>query len=183
MRYKPTPSHVPGLRIGRETTGPLRLRSRGTPGQAGQALHCATPDFLLRLVALASFMRLSLTESAHVDVGEGRVAGNPGFSPVPRLAGAVGMTILLQGKASKPDGWIYERPCHLAWEGLRPVSGGVFQVVKTAQSRERTGRTLLTARFLLSAGALAERRTGAERRDPSLSHYCSRSPSHQADKR
>jgi hypothetical protein len=27
------------------------------------SLHCATPDFLSRLVALASFMRLSLTES------------------------------------------------------------------------------------------------------------------------
>jgi hypothetical protein len=32
----------------------------------------------------------------------------------------------------------------LAWDVLTPVSGGVFQVVKTAQSRGRTGRTLLT---------------------------------------
>jgi hypothetical protein len=29
------------------------------------------------LVALANFMRLSLTKAAHVDVGECRVAGNP----------------------------------------------------------------------------------------------------------
>jgi hypothetical protein len=35
-------------------------------------------------------------------------------------------------------------PCHLAWDSLRPVSSGVFQVVKTAQSRGRTERTLLT---------------------------------------
>jgi hypothetical protein len=31
----------------------------------------------------------------------------------------------------------------VAWDVLRPFSGGVFQVVKTAQSRERTKRTLL----------------------------------------
>jgi hypothetical protein len=50
---------------------PIRLRS-------GQALHYATPDFLLRLVALASFMRLSLPKAAHLDVGEDCVAGNAG---------------------------------------------------------------------------------------------------------
>jgi hypothetical protein len=39
-----------------------------------------------------------------------------------------------------------QRPCHLAPDGLRPASGvGCFQVVKTAQSRERTERTLLKA--------------------------------------
>jgi hypothetical protein len=38
-----------------------------------------------------------------------------------------------------------QRPSYLAWDGLRPVLGGVFQVVKTAQSRERTERTLLKA--------------------------------------
>jgi hypothetical protein len=42
---------------------PVRLRS-------GQALHYATPDFLLSLVASASFMRLSLLKAAHVAVGE-----------------------------------------------------------------------------------------------------------------
>jgi hypothetical protein len=40
--------------------------------------HCATPDFLSRLVALASFIRLSSWKAAHPDVDEGRVAGNPG---------------------------------------------------------------------------------------------------------
>jgi len=45
---------------------PVRLRS-------GQALHYATPDFLLSLVASASFMRLSLLKAAHVAVGEIRV--------------------------------------------------------------------------------------------------------------
>jgi hypothetical protein len=43
-----------------------------------RSLHFATPDFLLRPVALASFMRLSLRKAANVDVGEDRVAGNPG---------------------------------------------------------------------------------------------------------
>jgi hypothetical protein len=31
-----------------------------------RSLHSATPDFLLSLVALAIFMRLSLTKAAHV---------------------------------------------------------------------------------------------------------------------
>jgi hypothetical protein len=43
-----------------------------------RSLHCATPDFLLRLVALANFMRLSLLKAAHVAAGECRAAGNPG---------------------------------------------------------------------------------------------------------
>jgi hypothetical protein len=38
------------------------------------------PDFLLRLVALTNFMRLSLLKAAHVDVGESCEAGNPGRS-------------------------------------------------------------------------------------------------------
>jgi len=40
--------------------------------------HCAPPDFLLRLVASANFLRLSLTKAANVAVGEDGVAGNPG---------------------------------------------------------------------------------------------------------
>jgi hypothetical protein len=43
-----------------------------------RSLHYATPDFLLRLVALANFMRLSLLKAAHVGVGECNVTGNPG---------------------------------------------------------------------------------------------------------
>ena len=71
-----------------------------------------------------------------------------------------------------------ERPCHMSREGLRPVSGGdAFQVVKTAQSRGRTERTLL------SAGALAGRRNAADRREPWLSHFRLLHPSHRADKR
>jgi hypothetical protein len=53
---------------------------------------------------------------------------------------------------------------------------GVCQVVKTAQSRERTERTLLTRWFWLSAGTLVEQRNAADRRDPSLSHFHLRSP-------
>jgi hypothetical protein len=43
-----------------------------------RSLHCATPDFLSRLKALANVMRLSLLKAAHAGVGECRVAGNPG---------------------------------------------------------------------------------------------------------
>ena len=43
-----------------------------------RSLHCAPPDFLLRLVALANFMRLSLLKAANVAAGECCVAGNPG---------------------------------------------------------------------------------------------------------
>jgi hypothetical protein len=38
-------------------------RSHGTPGQGSPLRY---PDFLLSLVALAIFMRLSLTKAAHV---------------------------------------------------------------------------------------------------------------------
>jgi hypothetical protein len=65
------------------------------------------------------------------------------------------------------------RPCHLTSDGLGPVSGvcGVFQVVKTAQTRGRTERTLLyTVISALRRRALAGRRNAAERRNPSLSH-------------
>src|ERR1700742_1143698 len=43
-----------------------------------RSLHYAPPDFLWRLVALASFLRLSLPKAAHAGVGECTVAGNPG---------------------------------------------------------------------------------------------------------
>jgi hypothetical protein len=52
----------------------------------------------------------------------------------------------------------------------------VCQVVKTAQSRERTERTLLTRWFRLSTGTLVEQGDAADRRDPSLSHFRLRSP-------
>ena len=35
-------------------------------GREPQALHCATPDFLSGLVAMASFMRLSSRKAARV---------------------------------------------------------------------------------------------------------------------
>jgi hypothetical protein len=38
------------------------------PEENRRSLHCATPDFLLSLVAPAIFMRLSLTKAAHVAI-------------------------------------------------------------------------------------------------------------------
>jgi hypothetical protein len=60
-----------------------------------------------------------------------------------------------------------------------PLGCAVSQVVKTAQSRGRTERTLLFA------VALAGRMNAADRLDPSLpmSHYCLLHPTHHADKR
>ena len=60
-----------------------------------------------------------------------------------------------------------------------PLGCAVSQVVKTAQSRGRTERTLLFA------GALAGRMNAADRLDLSLpmSHYCLLHPTHHADKR
>ncbi len=43
-----------------------------------RSLHYAPPDFLLRLVALANFMRSRLAGTAHVAVDECREAGNLG---------------------------------------------------------------------------------------------------------
>jgi hypothetical protein len=47
----------------------LQLRKHPTKGpQNRRSLHSATPDFLLMLVALADFMRLSLRKAAHAAV-------------------------------------------------------------------------------------------------------------------
>src|ERR1700688_2772483 len=54
--------------------GPQRTRKKRTKSltkaQKGnrRSLHCATPNFLLSLVALAIFMRLSLKKAAHVAI-------------------------------------------------------------------------------------------------------------------
>jgi hypothetical protein len=46
--------------------------------QEEQSLHYAPPDFLLRLVALMNFMRLSPRRAAHVAIVSRREVGNPG---------------------------------------------------------------------------------------------------------
>src|ERR1700730_10601955 len=61
----------------------------------------------------------------------------------------------------------------------------VSQVVKTAQSRGRTERTLLFAGALAGRStASRDRRNVADRLDPSLlmSHHCLLHPTHHADK-
>ena len=57
---------------------------------------------------------------------------------------------------------ILRRPCHLAADGLGPVPGGcgVLQVVKTAQSRGRTERTLFFQHFRNYCGAIKVARCG-----------------------
>ena len=58
-------------RVGRRTADPL---------------GCAPPDFLLRLVALANFMRLSLRERRTRNRVQRSVAGNPGRDDKERAA-------------------------------------------------------------------------------------------------
>jgi hypothetical protein len=88
---------------------------------------------------------------------------------------------VLHGLANVPSSC--GRPFHLAWNDLGP---GVFQVVKTTQSRGRTERTLLNAmisvlrrRALAGTGGML--RTGVNR---SLRWYVMLCyPSHQAGER
>jgi hypothetical protein len=79
--------------------------------------------------------------------------------------------------AAKKPGPTQHRSFHI--QALAPLGCAVSQVVKTAQSRGRTERTLLFA------GALAGRRNAADRLNPSLpmSHYCLPHPTHHAEKR
>jgi hypothetical protein len=79
--------------------------------------------------------------------------------------------------AAKKPGPTQHRSSHIR---LSLRWGVLSQVVKTAQSRGRTERTLLFA------AALAGRSTASrDRLDPSLpmSHYCLLHPTHHADKR
>ena len=62
----------------------LRFRPRE---RNRRSLHCAPPDFLWRVVALAEFMRLSLRKAAYGVVDECRVVGNPGTLRSHRQAG------------------------------------------------------------------------------------------------
>jgi hypothetical protein len=79
--------------------------------------------------------------------------------------------------AAKKPGPTQHRSSHI--QALAPLGCAVSQVVKTAQSRGRTERTLLFA------GALAGRMNAADRLDPSLpmSHYCLLHPTHHAEER
>ena len=46
-----------------------------------RSLRSATPDFLLNLVALVNFMRLSLTKAAHVVVYRRNKGRKSGYAP------------------------------------------------------------------------------------------------------
>jgi hypothetical protein len=89
--------------------------------------------------------------------------------------------------AARKPGPTQHRSSHI--QALAPLGCAVSQVVKTAQSRGRTERTLLFAVELAGAprqaGAQRDRRNAADRLDPSLlmSHYCLLHPTHHADKR
>ena len=53
-------------------------RSEAHEWRTADPLGCAPPDFLLRLVALANFMRLSVRERRTRNRVQRSVAGNPG---------------------------------------------------------------------------------------------------------
>jgi hypothetical protein len=79
--------------------------------------------------------------------------------------------------AARKPGPTQHRSSHI--QAFAPLGCAVSQVVKTAQSRGRTERTLFFA------GALAGRMNAADRLDPSLpmSHYCLLHPTHHAEER
>jgi hypothetical protein len=86
--------------------------------------------------------------------------------------------------AARKPGPTQHRSSHI--QALAPLGCAVSQVVKTAQSRGRTERTLLFAGALAGRSTAGrDRRNAADRLDPSLlmSHYCLLHPTHHADKR
>jgi hypothetical protein len=86
--------------------------------------------------------------------------------------------------AARKPGPTQHRSSHI--QALAPLGCAVSQVVKTAQSRGRTERTLLFAGAPAGRStASRDRRNAADRLDPSLlmSHYCLLHPTHHADKR
>ena len=107
-------------------------------------------------------------------------------------AGGWGMDVRTQARSGQ------EARADPAWEflilqALAPLGCAVSQVVKTAQSRGRTERTLLFVGALAGRSTASptarrgrrNRRNAADRLDPSLliSHYCLLHPTHHADKR
>src|ERR1700739_4833328 len=86
--------------------------------------------------------------------------------------------------AAKKPGPTQHRSSHI--QASAPLGCAVSQVVKTAQSRGRTERTLLFAGALaVRSTASRDRRNAADRLDPSplISRYCLLHLIHHADKR
>jgi hypothetical protein len=120
---------------------------------------------------LSNFKR-AISEISHEGWKEKRASG--------RWLQGDGMSGLKLAAARKP-GPTQHRSSPI--QALAPLGYAVSQVVKTAQSRGRTERTLLFAVAL--AGRSTARRNAADRLDSSLlmSHYCLLHPTHHADKR
>ena len=84
-----------------------------------RSLHCATPHFLFRSVALANFLRLPLREAAYVAAGAAAMQES-GSAPV-------GMTILFGYQHPGPQTNLSSRPERSAVEGpavyssVRPI--------------------------------------------------------------
>jgi hypothetical protein len=93
--------------------------------------------------------------------------------------------------AARKPGPTQHRSSHI--QAFAPLGCAVSQVVKTAQSRGRTERTLLFAGVLAGRSMACptarrgrrDRRNAADGLNPSLlmSHYCLLHPTHHADKR
>src|ERR1700686_3941391 len=84
--------------------------------------------------------------------------------------------------ATRKPGPTQHRSSHIQ----APPGCAVSQIVKTAQSRGRTERTLLFAVALAGRStASRDRLNAADRLDPSLpmSHYCLLHPTHHAEER
>ena len=76
--YRPTTATNPHPILMETPTSPLSFRVSRSGPRNRRSLGFAPPDFLLRLVALPSFMRLSSRERRTRNRVQRSVAGNPG---------------------------------------------------------------------------------------------------------
>jgi hypothetical protein len=70
------------------------------------SLRSAPPDFMSNLVALATFLRLSLRKAAHVAMGECRVVGKLARMPVessPTPVFQAPLGVISSGRASRAN--------------------------------------------------------------------------------
>ena len=118
--------------------------------------------------------RSAISAISHEGWKEKRASGP--VAPVGWMSG-------LKLAAAKKPGPTQHRSSHI--QALAPLGCAVSQVVKTAQSRGRTERTLLFAGALAGRStASRDRRNAADRRNPSLRHHITACyTGHQAGKR
>jgi hypothetical protein len=95
----------------------IRGRQIGWTERNSRSLHCAPPDLLWRLEALANFMRLSLLKAAHASVPivceyAPHAAGLPGYGGV---TGAPGASFGMRKVYTNPNTMVVPLGWAFAW--------------------------------------------------------------------